>query len=1046
MSVRRLARAGLALVCLLVALPASAAVVDVTGATAQLGWAPASGPVAAYGVFISRNGGGFPAIPNQFVATPQVTLTGAAGDTLVVKVAAFDAGGTKGPESALSDTLRFVAVADPPPAPPPASGGSPALTLSTTGLDVRVVEGQNAAETLFTVRNSGSGTLTYLTANSDDWMVLSTRSGTATTETDTIYVSFATSGLAPGSYAGTITVFQPTPTYAERYIAVNLTVDPTPASASIALAPGALTATTLQGSNAGMQSFTVRNGGGGTLSYSVSDDASWLSVSPSSGSSTGEADTISVSFAASNLGPGTYAAAITVQGGPGVAPRTVPVSLTVRSQTPLLSVSTTSLSVQASTGANANGQSFTLRNLGDETLSYLTANSEDWIVLSARSGTLTGETDTIDVGFATSGLSAGTYTGVITVVQTGANYNEKYITVNLLVGNDPPIISLSPGTLQIEVEAGSNPALAGFLVSNAGGGRLDYTIESSASWLRPTTTSGTSSGESDAIGLDLATANLAPGGYAGLVTVRGGPGVTSRAVGVSLTVRARPPSITLSSSSLAAVAEKGQNAPLSAFAVRNGGGGSLDYSVSDNASWLSVSPQSGRSDGENDPITVSYLTSGLAPGSYQAVVTVAAAGTPARTVTVSLTITDGAPVLAVSQAALAVVGAAGQNAASQTLSIRNTGSGTLIYTVSADQSWLSVTPASGTSVGESDPLSVSFASAGLPSGLHTATLTVTAAGLAPKQIPVTLSLSSGQRARADLDGDGRSDALFRHADGTLAGFLMDGPSVRSSVTPASLYSFWGLEAAGDFDGDGKSFDLLWVQSFSGVTMVSQNDGGTQKALGNVGTVDTDWVISGVADFDADGKSDLLWLDPASGVLTLWLVDGLTVKRAEAVGTLVPGWKVAAAGDFDADGKADILLENASTQQRLLWIFDGLRVRLAFAPSVPADHVFRTAAAGDFDGDGRTDIVAAYDAFGFVSVLNGRGVGFTASNLGALALGSPRITTGDYDGDGKDDLVFLDPATGRVTMSLTQGSVFANPALVGILDPNWKLVGEKGTAQ
>jgi hypothetical protein len=303
-----------------------------------------------------------------------------------------------------------------------------------------------------------------------------------------------------------------------------------------------------------MQSFTVRNSGGGTLSYSVSDDASWLSVSPASGSSAGEADLISVSFAASNLAPGTYTAAITVQGGAGVIPRTVPVNLTVSSQTPSLSVSTTSLSVQANTGTNAASQSFTLRNLGAGSLSYITANSEDWIVLSARSGTLTSETDTIDVSFATSGLPAGLHSGVITVVQTGANYTEKYIAVNLFVGNDPPIISVTPETLQIEVEAGATPAMAGFLVRNAGGGTLDYSIDSSASWLRPTTTSGTSSGESDAIGLDFATASLAPGAYAGVVTVRGGPGVTSRAVGVSLTVRARPPSITLSSSSLTVVA------------------------------------------------------------------------------------------------------------------------------------------------------------------------------------------------------------------------------------------------------------------------------------------------------------------------------------------------------------------------------------------------------------------------------------------------------------------------------------------------------------
>ena len=86
---RQLTRLGLALVCLLTVPSSTAGAVDVVGTSAKLGWAVATGPVANYGVFISKNGAAFPSTPNQFVTVPNVTLTGALNDTLVVKVCAF---------------------------------------------------------------------------------------------------------------------------------------------------------------------------------------------------------------------------------------------------------------------------------------------------------------------------------------------------------------------------------------------------------------------------------------------------------------------------------------------------------------------------------------------------------------------------------------------------------------------------------------------------------------------------------------------------------------------------------------------------------------------------------------------------------------------------------------------------------------------------------------------------------------------------------------------------------------------------------------------
>ncbi len=77
------------------------------------------------------------------------------------------------------------------------------------------------------------------------------------------------------------------------------------------------------------------NAGAGTLSYSIVKSAPWLSVGPLSGTSTGEADLVTVGYATNNLTPGFYSGTVTVMAG-GIASQTLRVSLTVLREEPEL--------------------------------------------------------------------------------------------------------------------------------------------------------------------------------------------------------------------------------------------------------------------------------------------------------------------------------------------------------------------------------------------------------------------------------------------------------------------------------------------------------------------------------------------------------------------------------------------------------------------------------------------------------------------------------------------------------------------------------------
>jgi len=84
------------------------------------------------------------------------------------------------------------------------------------------------------------------------------------------------------------------------------------------------------GPNPSSQTLSIWNSGEDTLDWSVSDDAAWLSLSPISGSSTGEEDSVTVSVDISGLSAGTHSATITISA-PGATntPQTVPVGLTI---------------------------------------------------------------------------------------------------------------------------------------------------------------------------------------------------------------------------------------------------------------------------------------------------------------------------------------------------------------------------------------------------------------------------------------------------------------------------------------------------------------------------------------------------------------------------------------------------------------------------------------------------------------------------------------------------------------------------------------------
>jgi hypothetical protein len=130
-------------------------------------------------------------------------------------------------------------------------------------------------------------------------------------------VDVDTDGLGAGSYEAAIVIEA---AEAEpRTIPVTLTVEESPPV--LAVAPSSLSFSATQGgADPAAKTLTLSNDGGGTLDWSASENASWLSVSPSGG-------TLTVTAALAGLNAGTYTTDVSVSSNGGNT--TIPVTFTV---------------------------------------------------------------------------------------------------------------------------------------------------------------------------------------------------------------------------------------------------------------------------------------------------------------------------------------------------------------------------------------------------------------------------------------------------------------------------------------------------------------------------------------------------------------------------------------------------------------------------------------------------------------------------------------------------------------------------------------------
>ena len=197
-----------------------------------------------------------------------------------------------------------------------------------------------------------------------------------------------------------------------------------------------------EGANPEDQTFNITNGGGGAFNWSITDDMSWLSVDPVSGSLASGSSAVTVSVNASGFDTGAYYGTITVSAtGAMGSPKTIDVTLNITEpQPPVLQVNRTSLTFSAAQdGANPADQIFNIKNGGNGTFDWSITEDASWLSVNPSNGSTTAETDAITVSADISGLTEGSYTATVTVSAAGIESSPQTIDVGLNITNIPVI-------------------------------------------------------------------------------------------------------------------------------------------------------------------------------------------------------------------------------------------------------------------------------------------------------------------------------------------------------------------------------------------------------------------------------------------------------------------------------------------------------------------------------------------------------------------------------------------------------------------------------
>jgi hypothetical protein len=436
--------------------------------------------------------------------------------------------------------------------------------------------------------------------------------------------------------------------------------------------------------------------------WTVTDDATWLNIAPTSGSGNG---TLNITFDA-NATLANRTATITISGN-GTPNRTI--SVTQAGIQAVLTVTPTTLNVSAQSGVT----NFQI----DANIDWTIRSQATWFTLSTTQGS--GPAN-VRINYQE---NTGTQSRSATITISSNNLlPDRIVTINQAGAQS--VLTVTPTSLSLAAAAGSTTVNVSANVA--------WTATDNATWLSVTPASGTGNANL-MVNYD---ANTGASPRTATITISS-PGLPDQVVNVMqqgtvtafLTVNPGNQSVSSSSGNLT-------------FTVSS----NVSWTISSNSGWASVLPASGSGNG----FFVVNWSANINTSPRVATITITATGLPAQTITITQAAFQ--PQLSAGQLVYDV----GPNAGSLNIQVLSNTS----WSANVDVPWVTVTPVFG-----SNNLLITASYLTNPGAARTAKVTLSAGGVSPVVVTINQSRNTAtadleKKYRLVLSPNPTSDQLY----------------------------------------------------------------------------------------------------------------------------------------------------------------------------------------------------------------------------------------------------------------------------------------------
>lgn len=227
-----------------------------------------------------------------------------------------------------------------------------------------------------------------------------------------------------------------------------------------------------------------------------------------------------------------------------------------------------------------------------------------------------------------------------------------------------------------------------------------------------------------------------------------------------------------------------------------------------------------------------------------------------------------------------------------------------------------------------------------------------------------IAIENGALARGDADADGVPEVYLQFTDGSMGIWYL---SRNGNQLLVSGFAFAAGPSSGitlvdvaDVNGDGiPDLILRFSDTSIGVWFMSAPQGQTIASFAFISGPIQGWVPVGMADLNADGRSDLIiqYTDGSIGVWYLGGPQGNQIQSFAPISGPVSDWKVVGVADLNRDGHPDVIIQKMSDKTIGVWYLGGLQGnQIQSFASIAGSSTWSVVGTTDTNADGYPDLL------------------------------------------------------------------------------------------